>query len=379
MAILHRDVHLDGAPPSAPAFPSDHSSASALTRRSLLRGGAALAAATLSSLPPVARAAGRVPFGAAMQSDLMQSDPAYRQAFLDHCDLILPMNELKWDALRPSREEFSFWGADQIIDLARANGRRSRGHCFVWWNALPDWVEAIDTGLEAERVLVDHIEQVAGRYAGTLTSWDVANEVIANDPTGEPMRDTFWMRRLGIDHIAIAFRAAAAADPHARLVLNDYDLEFTGPEHDAKRAVMMDLVRRLQDHNLRVDAVGLQGHLYAEQRVDVDAVAAFGRELQRLGVGLLVTELDVIDWKIRGGPAEQDAAAGRVIGDLMDAVFAAQRPEAVITWGITDRYTWIPDAMPRPDGTPSRPLPLDARLRPKPWFERLQRRLRTAL
>ncbi|MEF2073357.1 endo-1,4-beta-xylanase [Consotaella aegiceratis] len=331
-----------------------------------------------SALPrPLAAKEHRVPFGGAIQIDYFDDDPAYVQAFVDRCDLIMPMNALKFDLLRPDGDTFNFEPADRLVRFARDHGKLSRGHCFVWWGAVPAWLEAIDDPREAERILIDHIETVADRFAGRLTSWDVVNEVMAHDPreTGGPLRDTYWLRRLGPRHIPLAFQTAARADPSARLVINDYDLEFAGDRYDARRQVVLDIVRQLQDHNVPIHAVGVQGHLYAELAVDIEALACFGEALRRLGVGLLVTELDVIDWKIRGGPAEQDAAAEKAVSDLLTGLFAGQTPEAVICWGITDRYSWIPDVMPRPDGSPSRPLPLDADLRPKPWLETILARL----
>jgi endo-1,4-beta-xylanase len=37
----------------------------------------------------------------------------------------------------------------------------------------------------------------------------------------------------------------------------------------------------------------------------------------------------------------------------------------VITWGLSDRYSWLSEYEPRSDGTPVRPLPLDAQMRRK--------------
>jgi len=31
----------------------------------------------------------------------------------------------------------------------------------------------------------------------------------------------------------------------------------------------------------------------------------------------------------------------------------------VLTWGLSDRYTWLSEFEPRPDGLPVRPLPFD--------------------
>jgi endo-1,4-beta-xylanase len=369
-----RGRHRWRAQPQDAATP-DRVAQAGLTRRSLLGGGAALGLAAAGW--PASAACRPVPFGGAIQSDLLDADPAYARAFLEHCDLIMPMNELKLaDMLRPSADRFEFGPADRLVDLALSNGRRSRGHAHVWWNVIPAWLQAITAPNEAEAALVWHIETVMDRYRGRLESWDVVNEVIAHEPTeAAPLRDSYWLRTMGPRHIPVAFAAAARADPAARLVLNDYDLEFAGPRYDQRRAIALSIVQQLQDAGIRIDAVGIQGHLYAEMTVDVAAVARFGRALKALGVSLMVTELDVIDWNIPGGPEEQDAAAAAIVGDLLDGVFDAGRPEAVIAWGITDRYSWISDAMPRHDGKPSRPLPLDADYRPKRWMETIRRRL----
>ena len=349
-----------------------------LTRRSFLAGGAAVGALPLLR-PVAASAASKIPFGGAIQVEFMDSDPAYPKAYLDHCDLILPMNELKFSMLRPVREEFNFAPADRLVDFALSNGKTSRGHTHIWWDALPDWLRAITAAGEAETALVQHIETVMDRYRGRLGSWDVVNEVIAHEPTADaPLRDSYWLQVMGPRHIPVAFAAAAKADPGARLVLNDYDLEFAGERYDMRRAVALSIVRQLQDANLRIDAVGIQGHLYAEQSIDIPALAKFGEDLKRLGVSLLVSELDIIDWNIRGGPKEQDAAALKIVGDLLDGILAAGRPDSVVCWGITDRYSWISDVMPRRDGKPERPLPLDADYRPKPWFDLIKRRLAAA-
>ncbi|MBK7931318.1 MAG: endo-1,4-beta-xylanase [Bryobacterales bacterium] len=39
---------------------------------------------------------------------------------------------------------------------------------------------------------------------------------------------------------------------------------------------------------------------------------------------------------------------------------------AVLTWGLTDRYTWLARRHPRPSGAPIRPLPLDREYQRKP-------------
>lgn len=350
-------------------------SAARLTRRSLLGGAAALAAG-LGGTRPTSAAGDAVPFGAAVAYGNFRDDADYRNALLEHCDLIMPMNELKFAQVHPEPGRWNFEPADAIVDFALRNGRTSRGHAHVWWGATPDWVEAIGSEKEAEAALVEHIETVQDRYRGRLLGWDVVNEVIANDPETEgALRDTVWLDRLGPRHIPLAFQAASQADPDARLVLNDYDLEFAGRRYDLRREIALGIVRQLLDANIPVHGVGIQAHLYVGRTIDRDALLAFHKALDEMGVSLLVTELDVINWESAPDAQSQDRAAGALVSDLLEGVFAWKAPELVVAWGLTDRYSWIEDVQPRPDGAPGRPLPLDRDMKPKPWLRTLKHRL----
>lgn len=351
-----------------------------LTRRSLLQAGAGMALAQIGAGPAQAvsdgaEMAGNVPFGAAIQAEYFpQSD--YRQAFLDHCDLVMPMNELKFDQIRPQREAWNFEAADKLVGFAKEHGKLSRGTCHVWWNGTPAWIDALDGAAAAEAALIEHIERVTDRYRGKLLGWDVVNEVIANDPLQEgPLRRTTWLQKLGPRHIPIAFTAAANADPAARLVINDYDLEFAGPRYDARRDVLLTILRQLQDRNVKVTGVGIQGHLYADRSIDKKALEVLHRTLDAMGIEMLITELDVIDWESKPGDEPQDETAYRLVSDLLDGAFAWKPPAAVVAWGLSDRHSWVNDVLPRPDGAPSRPLPLDRAYKPKNWLGLIQERL----
>jgi endo-1,4-beta-xylanase len=50
----------------------------------------------------------------------------------------------------------------------------------------------------------------------------------------------------------------------------------------------------------------------------------------------------------------------------------------VITFGLSDRYTWLQEDFPRDDEAPRRPLPFDDKLRRKPAYDALHRRLASA-
>jgi endo-1,4-beta-xylanase len=360
--------------------PSDES----LTRRSLLKAGAAGLAASLiggRNLPAEAQTTKlgrrRVPFGAALQREHFLSDPDYAALFVRHCDHIFPMNDLKWESLRYERDVFNFDPSDEIVSFAENLERTTHGHTFVWFMALPEWVRGLSSTLEAERVLVEHIEKTAAHYAGRIQTWDVVNEVIAFDPKEMGnWRDSVWQQLLGPLHVDMAFRAAKRGDPAALLGINDFDLEFKGDRYDRRRALVLDLVRHLQDQNIAVDYVGFQGHLYPEIPIDGPGTARFIRDLEALGVRYMITELDVVDWKLPVDPGRRDLMAAAHVDDFLDATFSAALPMSVSTWGMSDRYSWISEVMPHRQGAANRPLPFDSELKPKPMFEVIERYLK---
>lgn len=313
-----------------------------------------------------------------MREDFL-ADPRYREALLRHCDVIVPMNDLKWEAVRPSRDQFAFKDADLLIDFARSNGKSVRGHTLCWYGGMPAWTKSLKDAREAERELTRHIETVVGRYAGNMPSWDVVNEAIAHDPAAQGVwRDTIWRKLLGPAHIDIAFRTAARTDPKAELVYNDYDLETTDPREARRRLEVLNLVRRLQEKKIPIHAIGFQAHLYLERSIDGDAIATFVRELRKLGVKAIVTELDVIDWKIAHMAPERDRVAAAHVEAFLSAVCAEGPIDTLITWGITDRYSWVHETFKRPDGLRPRPLPLDDNYRPKPMMAVIERFRRSA-
>lgn len=356
------------------------------SRRDFLVGAAKVAAlgvsgtAGLSGVSAVATArtpaslsggnAGLIPYGAAVQADLLASDRAYRAAIIANCQLIVPEGELKWPMLRPARGEYRFEKADALIDFARQNNIGIRGHTLAWFAGMPAWTEAIDSRAEAERELIDHIETVVSRYRGAIPSWDVVNEPLEDWPKdATSLRPSIWTRLLGPDYLPIALRATAAADPDAQLVINEFDVEFRGPRFAARRQALLQLLRSLRDRDVPLHGVGLQAHLFADRAIDRDGLQAFLAEIAALKLDVLITELDVIDDELPGKVSERDALVAGVAAQFLESVCEVVRPKAILTWGLSDRYTWVPTYHRRSDGMPNRPLPFDADFKAKPLFD----------
>jgi len=330
---------------------------------------AAAGAACSTSLAAEAQGR-RAGYGAAVTLADLQADTRLRTAVLQYCTQITPVYELKWPTVRPDAHTFAFEKADALLDFARQNGLTMRGHNLVWYADLPDWTKQIRDAPTAERTLIDHISTVVAYYRGKLTSWDVVNEAIPDFPRRPTdRRDSLWLSCLGPSYIEKAFRAAAAAAPDVQLTLNEYDIESVGERFAAKRAALRNLVAELLDASAPIHAVGLQCHLHGETEIDAEGLAKFVAEIRSWGLDVIVTELDVDDRKLPASTAERDAIVAKRVNDVLASISSEIPLRSIVTWGISDRYSWISQMFPRSDRLPNRPLPLDADFQPKPFMD----------
>ncbi|WP_449394040.1 endo-1,4-beta-xylanase [Devosia riboflavina] len=270
-----------------------------------------------------------IPYGAAIRDGAMIDDPVYPQAIIDYCQLVVGEGNLKWSELRPTRETFAFQLADDLMAFADKNGMEMRGHTLVWYASNPDWVEAIANADEARAEMVHHIETVVGRYKGRVRSWDVVNEPMADHPkTGALYRDSIWLRHLGPDYVELALRTAAAVDPDAQLVINDFDFEQSNDKARAKRKAFLDMVRGLKSRDVPLHAIGLQGHIQGELTIDKPGLTAFVAELASMDLAVLVTELDVIDNLLPRPEIERDGIIAQRAKDYLRGYWGGKTPRS---------------------------------------------------
>ena len=222
----------------------------------------------------------------------------------------------------------------------------------MWHSQLPLWL--INGGFlpdEIKNLMLAHIATEAGRYRGAIYAWDVVNEPFADDGL---WRRSIFYDAMGPGYVAIALRAARAADPNAKLYINDYNIETDGP----KMRALYDLVASLSRDGVPIDGVGLQSHFVAGE-----APADFRAILQKfaaLGVDVAVTELDL---RLRL-PADRDALKAQAAdyASIVAACRSTTRCVGVTTWGITDDRSWIPSFFSGYGAA----LPFDENYRPKP-------------
>jgi endo-1,4-beta-xylanase len=240
-----------------------------------------------------------------------------------------------------------------------------RGHTLVWEAALPSWFASAVNARNAKSLLTEHISTVVTHYAGKMHSWDVVNEAFQiEDGRPDGLKTTPWLRFIGPDYIEAAFHAAHEADPAAALYYNENWLE---PETDAcerKRRAVLTFLKGMKKKGVPIHGLGIQSHLFAEANVTGPNFRRFLDEVADLGLAIAVSELDVRDKNLPGNPETRDRLVAEQYYKYLSFVLKCKAVKTVLTWGLSDRYTWIARSQGRADGLPVRPLPYDANLEP---------------
>ncbi|GAA1913917.1 endo-1,4-beta-xylanase [Streptomyces sodiiphilus] len=266
-------------------------------------------------------------------------DKKYRKILGQQFNSVSAENQMKWEFIHPERDQYRFEEADAIVEFAQRNRQAVRGHTLLWHSQNPDWLEEGDfTKEELRAILKDHIDTVVGRYAGKIQQWDVANEIF-NDQAELRTEENIWIRELGPEIVADAFRWAHEADPEAKLFLNDYNVEGINAKSDA----YYELAQELLEQGVPLHGFGAQGHLSTRYGFPGD----LQQNLQRfadLGLETAITEIDVrMDLPASGKPTkEQLRQQADYYQQALSACLAVNDCNSFTIWGFTDKYSWVP-------------------------------------
>ncbi len=324
--------------------------------------------------------------GTAAQVDLLKRDVDggnYTFNIKKNYQLIVPEFEMKPIHIWLGENNYDWTAPDWLLGATpnstgwiQQNGMQLRGHNLVWAgdSHIPAWLlrqESSITPEKAKQLLSDYIHTVVGRYRGKIAWWDVVNEAIDDRNNTNPfnLRNSFWLRKLGPDFMKYAFIFAHEADPNTQLYYNDYKIESLGLK--ANRTV--ELVRWLRSQGATIHGIGLQWHI--DISANVTPESDYYRNAEQFidqGLNFMITELDISIPMKDGKPIDPAALEkqGLLYCSLFD-YFLSFSPQcaAMLTWGFTDRYSWIPAFW---NYTRGEALPLDKFYQPKPAYWQME-------
>lgn len=323
--------------------------------------------------------------GAALNADqITGKDTIGLQILTKHFNAIVAENCMKSEVIHPTADEFDFALSDQFVELGVKNDMFIVGHALIWHSQLSPWFCVDEKGNNVSPELLKermktHIQTIVGRYKGRIGGWDVVNEAFLEDGS---YRNSKFYEILGEEFIPLAFQYAQEADPDAQLYYNDYNEWYPG-----RRETVIRLIRTLKERGIRIDAIGMQGHLGMDSpslQEYEEAIEDYAKE----GVQVMVTELDLsilpfpqagigadisqnFDYQkelnpyTEGVPASAQQAWNERMLDFFKLFSKhADKISRVNIWGISDKDSWKND-FPIP-GRTDYPLLFDRMNQEKP-------------
>lgn len=304
-----------------------------------------------------------------------------------HFNTIQAENVLKSEKIQPQKGVFFWDDADRFVQYAEDNGMTPLGHVLVWHSQLAPWFPYDDEGNyvtpeELKKRMRDHIFTVMGRYKGRIKGWDVVNEAILEN--GSYRKSPFY-EILGEDFIPLAFQYAHEADPDAELYINDYGMNVPG-----RRDRYVQIVNDLKRRGLRIDAIGMQGHMGMDYP-DFDEFEKSINAFAGTGCKVMITEWDMsalptlthsaniadrvaFQQALNPYPDALPDSVADVWNSRMEAFFSmflrhADVIDRVTFWGVSDGDSWK-NGWPMA-GRKEYPLAFDRNYEMKPFLKRL--------
>ena len=275
----------------------------------------------------------------------------YREILLRSFNSAVLENDMKWSAWMADRNR----SVDALTWL-RERGLAVRGHVLVWPGKrnLPMHVtEMLGQPEFLRSTIMEHIAEEAGAFRGQLVEWDVVNEPYTEFDVQTALSGVTrggapdYIERHASTLVPF-FHAARAADPDAKLDINDYSIFETGGKDIAHQEHYERTIGALLAEGAPLQGIGIQGH-FAGDLTPIPRLWQILDRFGKFGLPIQVTEFDV--------NTHDETLQADYTRDFLTAMFAHQGVKGVLVWGFWEKRHWIPNAAfyrtdwsPRPAG-----------------------------
>lgn len=279
--------------------------------------------------------------GAAVQASQLKN-AEFADAFKNSYSQLTAGYEMKMKHIWTSLTVYNLVNADYLVNYAEQNSMKVHGHTLLWYQSFPEWfIKASYDSLNFENNVKSYIRNVVSRYRGKIASWDVANEIFADNGS---LRNDGMVYTVFKDPVAFygrCFQYARNADPDVKLFYNDYDIVLNA----SKRNAVKEMVARFKREGYPIDGLGEQCHttVWTDKILRSSGFA----DLAKTGLLMHISELDVRvnqnksdSYVFSISEQQKQSDTYKSIVEMFELLPQVQK-FAITTWGLTDKYTWI--------------------------------------
>ncbi|MBQ1311772.1 MAG: endo-1,4-beta-xylanase [Blautia sp.] len=262
-----------------------------------------------------------------------------------------------WGRYEPVEGKPNENGLRKAARYLTEHGAKVKGHPLCWHTVCADWLMEYDNKTILDKQLA-RIDRDVRAFRGLIDIWDVINEVVIM-----PIYDRYdnavtrICRDLGrVGLVKEVFQAAAAANPDALLLINDFDLS-------EKYRILIDGCLAA---GVPIGAIGIQTHQHQGYKGKawlediLERYSVFGLPLHFTENTLVSGHLmpgdivDLNDYQVEDWPStpEGEERQMREWKEMLEILFAHPLVEAVTGWDFADG-AWLnaPSGLIRKDNT----------------------------
>lgn len=235
---------------------------------------------------------------------------------------------------------------DLCLEYLEENDIKAKAHCLTYFPFTPSWVDVTDIN-KTKQCLEKRFKELSDRYAQRISDWEVINEVLVYnmlaDNSKDRDREVFFHDPMLVEW---NFKTAEKYFPYNKLIINEASPVWGRWMHfNYNRSPYYMIIERALKNNSRIDAVGLQYHVFADKETEMrdtpkikynprnlfavlDCYSDFGKPIQ-------ITEVTI--------PAQSDSAEDEQIqADLVENIyslwFSHRSVENITYWNLVDGY-----------------------------------------
>lgn len=279
------------------------------------------------------------------------------KTILHNFTTITAENAMKPAGIIQADGSYNFTDADKIVNFAKENGLKMRGHTLCWHASIPrNYMKNADgTDLTKEELYAKHEKYIKAVFehfpSDVVIYWDVVNEALNDgENEGRYRERSEWYRICGPEFISWAFKTARKYAPaNVKLYYNDYNLV-----DPVKREKCYLMLKELVDSGVPIDGVGMQAHWSmdvtpAQIEESINRFASLGLDVQITEFDLTVynsihppkaSERQIVKYTlpydvVEKAQADAYASYFKVLHENRDKI------SSVTFWNVNDASSWL--------------------------------------
>ena len=295
-------------------------------------------------------------FGAAISNGMFdnrakEGDASiYKEKFLQNFNCAVTENALKWANMERQKGLVNFSTVDNMLAWTDEHKIPLRGHNIYWGipERVQQWLKDMDDA-QLEDAVHTRARTIAARYQGRFAEYDLNNEMIHGN---------YYQDRLGPEITRKMADWIKTYDPGAKLYLNDYDILTC-----QRVRSYVEHIRTLLGDGVRIDGIGVQGHLHGETfhpdslRYALDLLSQFNLPIRITEFNMPGQRSKFLRWDGGSIPvmtADEENQKAKNLTEYYRICFAHPVVDGILMWGFWEGANWIPaSSLYKRDWTPT--------------------------